>query len=263
VSQATYIHGTAPDEQRRLVELNRLTNGAFAAFLDVAPAGRLLDVGCGLGILTGELAALPAAPFVVGVELSATQIAAASRTPAARFVQGDAQRLPLADGAFDLAYARFLLEHVADPAGVLAEMRRVLVPGGRVAVLENDVTLSRLDPPCPTFERVWSEFVGLQRDLGGDALIGRRLYRLLRAADFREIELSVQPEVHWSGSAEWTAWVTNLIGNVESARQALIHSGRCAAEVIDAAVGELRTFIDRDDASAIFAWNRARAVRGR
>ncbi len=100
-------------------------------------------------------------------------------------------------------------------------MRRVLRPGGRVAVMENDVTLVRFDPPCPVFESIWTAFASVQQRLGGDALIGRRLYRLLHQAGFRDIELSVQPEVHWHGSPGWIPWVTNIIGNVESARAAL------------------------------------------
>ena len=115
-------------------------------------------------------------------------------------------------------------------------MRRVLRPGGRVAVMENDVTLIRFDPPCPVFESVWTAFADVQEQLGGDALIGRRLYRLLHHAGFRDIELSVQPEVHWQGSPGWIPWVTNIIGNVESARDALLRRGLCTERGIDTAV---------------------------
>jgi hypothetical protein len=65
----------------------------------------------------------------------------------------------------------------------------------------------------------------------------------------------VQPEIHWHGSPAWASWVTNIIGNVESARDALVDRGLCAKADIDAAVAELGALIPRPDASAVFVWN--------
>jgi hypothetical protein len=121
------------------------------------------------------------------------------------------------------------------------------------------VTLLRVDPPCPTFETVWDGFQDYQLTLGGDALIGRRLYRLFRAAGFSRIELSVQPEVHWHGSPFFASWMQNIIGNIESARRGLVESRRCDTAQIDRAVAELSKLSERADASSHFMWNRAMA----
>jgi SAM-dependent methyltransferase len=261
VSGAVYIHGTDPEEQTRLAQLNALTNRAFIDFLQVPRGSRVLEVGSGLGILAAAVADAAAAP-VTGVEFAWPQLAQARAHHGVRFIQGDAHRLPLPDAAFDLVYARYVLEHVHDPMQVLAEMRRVLRPGGAVAVLENDITLVRFDPRCPAFDEAWAAFGALQRELGGDGEIGRRLYSLLHDAGFADVELSFQPEAHWHGSPAFGAWVTNIIGNVESAREALIHSGRCPRALLDAAVAELAALIATPAASAGFTWNRARGVRG-
>ena len=261
MEEATYIHGTAPDEQARLAKLNRLTNRPFVEFLQVEPGMRVLEVGSGLGILATDVAAAAAGVEVVGLERSRDQIAAAVLSPEVQYVEGDAHELPFPDERFDLVYARYLLEHVADPARVLAEMRRVLRPGGRIAVMENDITLVRLDPPCPAFEVVWAAFAMYQRQLGGDGLIGRRLFRLLNNARFQQIELSFQPEVHWSGSPNFRPWVVNLIGNLDSCRQGLIEAGLCQPELIARACGELAELAERADGSATFSWNRAAARR--
>jgi len=259
--KATYIHGTDAAEQHRLVELNRLTNGPFIEFLGVQPNSRVLEVGSGLGILAADVADAAPNVRVAGVELSSVQLATARHHPGVAFVQADAQALPVGDRAFDLAYARYVLEHVSDPGAVLAEVRRVLRPGGRVAVMENDVTLVRFDPSCPAFESIWAAFAIAQDQLGGDALVGRRLYRLLYDAGFSAIELSVQPEVHWHGSPGWIPWVSNIIGNVESARSALLGRGLCSALEIDAAVDELRLLMRRPDGSSLWIWNRARGIK--
>ncbi len=138
-------------------------------------------------------------------------------------------------------------------------MRRVVRGGGRAASCENDISLLRLDPPCRSFETVWERFQEYQRRLGGDALIGRRLYRLFRQAGFLRVELSVQTEVHWHGSALFGPFVRNIIGNVEGARDGLVRSGLCESGRIAEAVDELRALSACADASAHFMWNRAMA----
>lgn len=258
---ATYIHGTEPGEQQRLAALNRLTNHKFVEFLNVEPGLRVLEVGSGLGLLALAVAEAAEGVRVVGVERSPAQIAAAVKDSRVRYVQGDAHRLEFEDGSFDLAYARYVLEHVVDPGTVLKEMRRVTRQGGRVAVCENDVSLLRFDPECPIFQSVWEAFQQHQHNLGGDSHIGRRLYGLFRSAGFSEIELSVQPEVHWHGSVDFSAWIRNTIGNVESARRGLVNSGLCTEDRVDAAVAELTALMDNDQASSHFMWNRAIAMR--
>lgn len=258
---AAYIHGTAPSEQARLALLNRLTNGPFVEFLAIRPGMRVLEVGSGLGLLAADVAAAAEDLEVVGLERSPEQIAAAVQVPRVSYVQGDAHELPFSEETFDLVYCRYLLEHVADPVRVLSEMRRVVRTGGRVMVQENDISLVRLDPPCPAFEQVWSAFAAHQRQLGGDGLIGRRLFRLFRAARLSQIKLTVQPELHWHGSPGFAGWIENLAGNIRSGRQGLVESGLCSAEQIDCAIGELSALQERDDASLTFVWNRAAAVR--
>lgn len=255
-----YIHGTGAAEQDRLTLLNRLTNAPFLDFVGPPAGSRVLDLGCGLGLLAAATAARTGRP-VIGVDISPAQLAKAAGRPAVHLVQTDAHHLPFADAVFDLAYARFVLEHVQDPASVLAGIRRVLRPGGALAVMENDISLLRFDPPCPRFDLVWSAFTVLQRQLGGDGWIGRRLHGLLLEAGFTEVVLSYQPELHWYGSPGFDAWIANIIGNVQSGRDALVAGGLCAAADIDAAAAELQALTTDPRASAGFAWNRARAVR--
>lgn len=256
-----YIHGTEPGEQQRLAALNRMTNEAFVRFLHVAPGASVLEVGSGLGMLAADVGSAADGVRVVGVEKSPEQIAAAVKAPSVTYVQGDAQRLDFPDNTFDLAYARYLLEHVVDPECVLREMRRVTRPGGRVAACENDISLLRIDPPCPAFEEVWAAFQRFQESLGGDARIGRRLFRLFHKAGFSEVELSVQPEVHWSGSAGFSRWIQNVIGNIESACDGMVTSGFSDTARLESAFTELSELIGRVDASSHFAWNRAVAIR--
>jgi demethylmenaquinone methyltransferase/2-methoxy-6-polyprenyl-1,4-benzoquinol methylase len=100
-------------------------------------AGRALDVACGSGKLTAELRRLAPAGLVIGMDFSGRMLeVAARREPGPRYVRGDGLRLPFGDGVFDAVTVAFGLRNFADPERGLAEMRRVLRPGGRAVVLE-------------------------------------------------------------------------------------------------------------------------------
>jgi SAM-dependent methyltransferase len=259
--RAGYIHGTGAGEQDRLAALNHLTNEQFVGFLDLRSARRILEVGSGLGILAVRVAEAAPEAIVVGLEQSAEQLARASPSSRTRFVRGDAHQLPFASRSFDVAYCRYVLEHVADPGAVLKETRRVLREDGRIFVLENDISAMRYDPPSAAFDEVWAKFAELQRRIGGDGLIGSRLFRLLRGAGFRDIELSIQPEVHWVGSPGFEAWIENQIGNIRGAADALCESDLVSCALIEEAIADLEALRKRDDASAIFYWNRATGLK--
>ncbi|HLZ70503.1 MAG TPA: class I SAM-dependent methyltransferase [Dehalococcoidia bacterium] len=108
----------------------------------VSPGDRLLDVACGPGALVAQLSPL-AGPFgrIVGLDRSIQMLAAGARLARrhslgnVRFVQGTMYRLPLRAGGFDAATCSFGFGSAADAGPVLAELRRVLVAGGRVGVL--------------------------------------------------------------------------------------------------------------------------------
>jgi SAM-dependent methyltransferase len=113
----------------------RATAAYADAVLDAVGAGpgtRLLDIACGTGVVAG--AAIGRGSTVTGVDFSAAMLAEARRhVPGAAFREGDAEALPLASASFDAAVSNFGLHHFPFPARALAEARRVLRPGARVA----------------------------------------------------------------------------------------------------------------------------------
>jgi SAM-dependent methyltransferase len=262
-NKTAYIHGTTTAEQARLALLNRLTNAPFIEFLALDESSAVLEVGSGLGILAREVARRVPRGEAWGVEYSAAQLAQATNAAARNlhFIQADAHSLPFTGDAFDTVYCRYLLEHVADPVRVLTEMRRVLRPGGRALAQENNILMLTFYPEAARFEMVWSRFAALQAELGGDALIGKKLFALFKRAGFAEIKLSLQPELHYAGTETFRPWIENLIGNVEGGAAELQRRGLATAEEIGAAIDELRAFSERDDASALFYWNRASGIK--
>ncbi|HYM67670.1 MAG TPA: bifunctional demethylmenaquinone methyltransferase/2-methoxy-6-polyprenyl-1,4-benzoquinol methylase UbiE [Patescibacteria group bacterium] len=119
--------GTDGGWRRRAARLTGLGRG-----------GSALDVACGSGKLTAELARLAGAEGnVVGLDFSPQMLEMARREhPGIEFREGDALNLPFEPGRFDAATIAFGLRNLADPVRGLAEMLRVLRPGGRAVVLE-------------------------------------------------------------------------------------------------------------------------------
>jgi SAM-dependent methyltransferase len=105
----------------------------FADFARVRSGQNVLDVGCGSGILTGELAARVGPENVAAVDPSPLVEAAAARVPGADVRRGAAESLPWPDASFNAALAQLVLHFLDDPVAGLEEMRRVTRPGGTVA----------------------------------------------------------------------------------------------------------------------------------
>src|SRR6266851_319591 len=133
MSDSSYLHGVAKDEQRRLSRLNDLLNEPVLRELRLRGGERVLDFGSGLGQLTRAIARRTGPTGrVVGIERSKEQIDEAVRQAAAdretglvEFREGNVFDPPLrADewGTFDVVHARFLLEHVPNPVAVVRQM---------------------------------------------------------------------------------------------------------------------------------------------
>jgi ubiquinone/menaquinone biosynthesis C-methylase UbiE len=191
--RSNYIHGTDGEEQARLTRLNEVLNAGTLRELALKPGEQILDVGAGLGQLSRAMArAVGRTGKVIGVERSAEQIAEAERQARAAgeallvdLRRGDARDPPLTPaewGTFDVAHARFVLEHVPDPEAVVAAMVRAVRPGGRVVLADDDHEVYRTWPEPPSFAAVWRAYCQSYRTAGNDPYVGRRLPELLHAA---------------------------------------------------------------------------------
>ncbi len=129
----------ARDERCGFGDLDDRLLAAWAP--ELAAAGVLVDVGCGPATLAGRVAARHPTLHVVAVDPSRAYTA--RRRPGVTLVRARAEALPLADGAAGMAVCLSSIRHVADRARALAELRRVVRPGGACHVIELDPRADR------------------------------------------------------------------------------------------------------------------------
>lgn len=132
-----------------------------------ADARRVADIGCASGYGTAALTGTGQdRRLVIGLEPDASQIRQAGRQfPRLPLLRGDAGTLPIRDGAVDAVVLLDVLEHVAEPSTVIAEVRRVLRPGGYVVIsVPHASPLEFLDPmnAYSALRRRWPSWPGLE-----------------------------------------------------------------------------------------------------
>ena len=164
-------------------------HGAF--FLPYLRAGMdVLDCGCGPGSITVGLAEAVTPGSVTGIDLEESQLARARETAPGlglanvTFETADVHNLPFEDGRFDAVFSHAMLEHLPDPVPVLAEMRRVLKPGGLAAIRCIDLGGTIIAPDDGRLAAGHEHWRKYRQHCGGDAFMGRRLRALLREAGF-------------------------------------------------------------------------------
>jgi SAM-dependent methyltransferase len=194
----TYTHGHA-DPVLQSHRWRTVANSAAYLAPLLRPGLDLLDVGCGPGTLTVDLAGRVAPGRVVGLDVSPAPLAEARELAersgvAVEFGVGDVYALDAADASFDVVHAHQVLQHLTDPVAALREMARVCRPGGLVAVRDVDYAATTWFPASSGLDR-WLELYGqVARRNQAEPDAGRRLLSWAHAAGLR------------NGTATTSAW---------------------------------------------------------
>ena len=152
--------------------------------------------GCGVGAQTVTLAQRSPGARFTSVDISAESIAEARRRADqagltnVEFQQADIFALPFEAESFDHVFVCFVLEHLARPVEALAILKRLLRPGGTITVIEGDHGSTYFYPDSPAAHAAIQCQVTMQREAGGNALIGRQVYPLLVEAGFEAVRVS-------------------------------------------------------------------------
>jgi ubiquinone/menaquinone biosynthesis C-methylase UbiE len=187
-------------------------NSAAYLLPHLEPGQRLLDIGCGPGTITADLARRVSPGSVVGLDASGDVIQRAAELdvdiPHLSFRVGDAYAIDEPDASADVIHAHQVLQHLTDPVAALTEWRRVLRPDGLLAVRDSDYAAFVWAPADPLLDRWLELYHQLTRTNGAEPDAGRHLLAWGRAAGFHDLAFTSST---WTfADAESRAWWGDL-----------------------------------------------------
>lgn len=191
-----YVHGYSVRENQRLQDQATTLTDLLHADSLFPPGSHILEAGCGVGSQTLTLAQKNPQAFFTSIDISASSLEQAKAKLLAagcqnvQFQQADIFNLPFPPDSFDHIFVCFVLEHLRDPEGVLACLKRVLKSGGTITIIEGDHGSAYFYPESEDAHQAINCQIKLQATAGGNALIGRELYPLLLKSGFTAIRVS-------------------------------------------------------------------------
>lgn len=191
----TYSHGHH-ESVLRSHQWRTAANSAAYLLPHLTPGMRLLDVGCGPGTITLDLADHVAPGVVTAIDNVPDPLDVARATATARgdtttsFEVGDVYALDFPDDTFDVVHAHQVLQHLTDPVAALVEMRRVCRPGGLVAVRDADYAAMVWHPADPRLDDWLALYEAVARGNGAEPDAGRRLLAWAHEAGFTDVTCS-------------------------------------------------------------------------
>ena len=251
---AVYTHGHH-DSVLRSHRWRTAENSAAYLMPHLRPTSRLLDVGCGPGTITADLAALVPEGAVIGLDAEPGILEQARAEAEKRglwnvtFETGDIHALPYPDDTFDVVHAHQTLQHVGDPVGALREMRRVCGPGGLVAVRDADYGGMLWYPEVAGMAEWLDLYRRVARANGGQPDAGRRLHAWAREAGFTDVTVTTST---WTYSTpeerEWWSelWAERTVASTYA--DVAVGGGHATAGELAAVAAAWREWGSRRDA---------------
>ena len=220
------------DQYTRQSGWTRATREHLYRRANLLRAGRVLDVGCGTGAITEEMAARTRGT-VVGLDLDPEMLAfAQARQGLADYRHGDAHDIPFPVGWFDVVVCHFVLMWCSDPFQVAQEMVRVTQPGGSILVCAEPDYCGRIDYPDLPLGSWQAE--ALRRE-GADPCLGRKLRALFALPGVRSASVGLISGL-WDAAdlrsefrAEWSLWERSFIEFVPGDEIARVREADLAA----------------------------------
>ena len=197
-----YIHGFSGAEFPRLIAQAAALAPAVFQGLNLGGCESLLEIGCGVGAQTKHILEHWPQLRISSIDKSDSHLGVASKYLEAEIagdqvhlLRCDAAKLPFSENLFDVVMTIWVLEHVAHPASILSEAKRVLRPGGQLILTEVDNETFGFFPENEVIEGWWAKFNTYQQAAGADPFVGQRLDVLARACGFSSVSKEVLPIV--------------------------------------------------------------------
>lgn len=191
-----YIHGYTAKEAARLTDQANALDNLLHHDSVWSDGSLILEAGCGVGAQTKIIAQKNIDSQFISIDISSKSIKQAEELTNSlgitnvKYKKADIFNLPFKKNHFDHIFVCFVLEHLVNPINALVELKRVVKPGGTIMVIEGDHGSAYFYPESRDADKAIQCQVELQKQNGGDANIGRKLYPLLCKSGFDKVSIS-------------------------------------------------------------------------
>ncbi|KAK4692195.1 hypothetical protein P7C71_g4963, partial [Lecanoromycetidae sp. Uapishka_2] len=250
-----YISGHS-DSVLRWHSARTAANSAAYLLDSIRPDMHILDIGCGPGSITADLAALVPQGQVVGIDVGPVSIEEARKMANERglknvtFDVGDAHALDFPNHFFDIVHAHQVLQHAGNPPHALREWHRVTKPGGIIACREADAGSAAYYPESDDLAEFREMYAKAARSRNGEPNGGRHLIAWARAAGIERSQITATASVWlYSSPDERRYWAEMWASRITSSdlRKNVIEGGYCSQSDLDRYVEACRKWAADED----------------
>jgi SAM-dependent methyltransferase len=249
-----YTHGYSDRECERLRDQAATLADLLHWDTSYPPGSLVLEAGCGVGAQTAVLAQRSPAARFASVDRSPASVDAARQAVGrlglanVELSVADIFDLPFAPDSFDHVFVCFVLEHLSQPLAALERLKAVLRPGGTLTLIEGDHGSTFFYPESRYAARTVDCLVSVQARHGGNALIGRQLYPLLRRAGFVATRVTPRQVYADSSRPEWVQGFTRntFAAMVEGVRDQALAMGLIDVPTWERGIADLHATAGQD-----------------
>lgn len=260
-----YVHGYDHQENIRLQDQASTLVELLHSDTSYPAGSCVLEAGCGVGAQTVTIARNSPNALITSVDISETSLIEARRKVTAagvtnvQFEQADIFNLPYGPDAFDHIFVCFVLEHLSRPIEALYKLKTHLRKGGTITVIEGDHGSVYFYPDSEAAHKAIQCQVELQQRAGGNAMIGRELYPLLRQAGFNSVRVSPRMVYVDSSKPELIDGFTKktFTAMTEGIRESAIKAGIIEQHVFEQGIRDLHR---TSEADGVFCYTFFKAI---
>ena len=196
IKKESYIHGYSEREHTRLYDQANTLTTLLHGDTIYPPGSSILEAGCGVGAQTIILSKNSPEAHFLSIDISEESLEKAKAlvkkegVSNVQFQKASIYHLAFGDETFDHIFVCFVLEHLLRPVDALINLKRVLKTGGTITVIEGDHGSTYFCPESTAAHKTIQCLIDIQTSIGGNALIGRQIYPLLKATGFHTIRVT-------------------------------------------------------------------------
>jgi ubiquinone/menaquinone biosynthesis C-methylase UbiE len=260
-----YVHGYSFRESERLIDQSNILKNLLHKGTHYYSDEKVLEAGCGIGAQTRILAKMNPGATFTSIDISEQSLNQAHKVILDENITNVVLQLEnilemsFDNKSFDHIFVCFVLEHLEQPDKALLELKRVLIPGGSITIIEGDHGSCFWSPESIASVEVWNALIKAQIEIGHDPLIGRRLYPLLQQVGYHIEDVSPRYVYADFSNPVLLNGVVNkiIVPMVQSSEEQILDSSILDKNIWEKGIKDLSKVGTSSDGTFFYTWFKA------